>query len=52
MCDAVSEGDMKLLARLLRAGVPPDVCDYDQRTALHIATAEGNLAAVLVSCTE
>ena len=35
-----------LMNRLLRAGVPPDSCDYDRRTGLHLAAAEGNLGMV------
>ncbi|KAG2444345.1 hypothetical protein HXX76_001101 [Chlamydomonas incerta] len=46
MCTAVFEGDLVKLQRLLKAGAPPDACDYDKRCALHIAGAEGNLAAV------
>ncbi|KXZ41882.1 hypothetical protein GPECTOR_252g629 [Gonium pectorale] len=46
MCTAVFEGDLVKLRRLLRSGAPPDACDYDRRSALHIAGAEGNLAAV------
>lgn len=46
LCTAVFEGDLPLLRRLLSAGASADVCDYDKRTALHIAAAEGNLAAV------
>ncbi len=46
LCTAVFEGDLPLLRRLLRAGALPDECDYDKRTALHIAAAEGNLLAV------
>lgn len=46
LCSAVHSGDMQLLKRLLRAGVDADSCDYDKRTALHIAAADGNLLAV------
>ena len=46
LCAAVFEGDLKLLRRLLRAGADVNAGDYDQRTALHVAAAEGNLAAV------
>ena len=46
LCTAVFEGDLKLLRLLLRAGAHVDAGDYDKRTALHIAAAEGNLAAV------
>ncbi|KAG2493568.1 hypothetical protein HYH03_008087 [Edaphochlamys debaryana] len=45
MCQAVFEGDLVKLRRLLKSGAPPDACDYDRRCALHIAGAEGNLAA-------
>lgn len=50
LCTAVFEGDLPLLRRLLEAGAPPDACDYDKRTALHISAAEGNLAAVSAAC--
>jgi hypothetical protein len=46
MCTAVFEGDLIKLRRLLHGGAHPDACDYDKRCALHIAGAEGNLAAV------
>jgi ankyrin repeat protein len=46
MCTAVFEGDLVKLKRLLRAGAPPDACDYDKRAAIHIAAAEGNVTAV------
>ncbi|GLC57329.1 hypothetical protein PLESTB_001212500 [Pleodorina starrii] len=46
VCTAVYDGDLVKLRRLLRSGAPPDACDYDKRSALHIAGAEGNLAAV------
>lgn len=46
LCTAVFEGDLKLLRRLLRGGAHVDADDYDRRTALHVAAAEGNLAAV------
>ena len=46
MCTAVFEGDTPLLRRLLSSGASADECDYDKRTALHIAAAEGNMPAV------
>lgn len=46
LCTCVFEGNMPLLKRYLVAGVPIDEGDYDLRTALHIAAAEGNLTAV------
>lgn len=46
LCTCVFEGDLPLLRRLVSAGAPADAGDYDKRTALHIAAAEGNTAAV------
>ena len=48
LCRAVYEGDMRLLYRLVHAGANVSISDYDGRTALHVACAEGNLAAVSV----
>ena len=36
----------QLLRRLLRAGAPVDIGDYDGRTPLHISAAEGNQVMV------
>jgi len=41
MCQAASVGDVEYLRRLLRFGCEPDSCDYDGRTAAHLACAEG-----------
>lgn len=49
LCTAVFDGDMPLLRRLLHAGANPNAGDYDKRTALHIAAADGNLPAVRVA---
>jgi hypothetical protein len=46
MCTAVYRHELPKLRLLLRAGAPPDACDYDKRSPLHIAGAEGNLTAV------
>jgi ankyrin repeat protein len=46
LCGCVFSGDLPLLRRLLRCGLAADAGDYDRRTALHVAAAEGNLAAV------
>jgi ankyrin repeat protein len=35
-------------SRLITAGADANATDYDQRTALHIAAADGNLSAVKV----
>ena len=43
---ACLQGDLKLMARLLKAGADVNAGDYDKRTPLHIAAAEVNLTAV------
>lgn len=48
LCQAVCDGDIVLLKRLLKAGIQVNASDYDQRTAAHIAAAEGNVAAIRV----
>ena len=35
-----------MVERLVRAGVRVDAGDYDRRTALHLAAAEGRFAVV------
>ena len=51
LCNAVIHGDVALLRRLLSSGVDPNAADYDLRTPLHIAAAEGltEIAEVLLS---
>jgi ankyrin repeat protein len=39
-----------LLRRYIKAGITVNAANFDQRTALHVAAAEGNLAAVRRSC--
>ena len=48
LCTCVFSGDLPQLRRLLRCGLTVDAGDYDKRTALHIAAAEGNPQAVRV----
>jgi ankyrin repeat protein len=48
LCQAVFEGDILFLKRLLKAGIDVNAADYDKRTAAHIAAAEGNVAAMKV----
>jgi hypothetical protein len=48
LCQAVFDGDVVLLKRLLKAGIQVNAADYDKRTAAHIAAAEGNGAAIRV----
>jgi ankyrin repeat protein len=46
LCQVVFDGDVKKLYRLLKSGIPVNAGDYDQRTAAHIAAAEGNTVAL------
>lgn len=48
LCQAVFDGDCKLLKRLLKAKIQVNAADYDKRTAAHIAAAEGNVAAIRI----
>jgi ankyrin repeat protein len=48
LCQAVFDGDILTLRRLLKARILVDAGDYDRRTAVHIAAAEGNVAALKV----
>lgn len=51
LCAIVMAGDaVKLKLYVSGAGVRcgPDVCDYDKRTPLHIAAAEGNVACARI----
>ncbi|KAK9106580.1 hypothetical protein Syun_022591 [Stephania yunnanensis] len=41
LCLAVAKGDSDFLKRLLSNGVDPNSRDYDHRTPLHVAAAEG-----------
>lgn len=49
---AIRNGDLEQVRRLVPAQVNPDVQDYDMRTLLHIASAEGHLqiAKHLIEC--
>ncbi|XP_068661937.1 potassium channel KOR1-like [Aristolochia californica] len=40
-CEAVAKGDSDFLKRLLAYGANPNSKNYDQRTPLHVAAAEG-----------
>eukprot|EP00762_Andalucia_godoyi_P005373 ANDGO_06711.mRNA.1 Urea transporter DVU1160 len=49
ICMLASSGNSKLLDLLFRHGViPKDICDYDQRTPLHIAASLGHREVVSV----
>lgn len=51
MCSAAGRGMLPQMREMLVAGVSPSVADYDKRTPLHLACAEGHLdvAEFLVS---
>ena len=42
LCSATSSGDASLLRMLLLAGANPAACDYDGRTAIHLAACSGS----------
>ena len=46
LCDAASAGDLDTLKLILDHSVDPNVGDYDARTPLHLAAAEGQDKAV------
>lgn len=41
MCYAAAAGDVAVIQRLLDRGCPADAADYDQRTGLMLAAANG-----------
>ena len=46
LCTCVFDCNVPLLRRYMKAGILVNAGNFDSRTALHVATAEGNLAAV------
>jgi ankyrin repeat protein len=46
MCQAVSQRNHTVLAMYMKAGADPLSRNYDERTPLHVAAAEGNLEAL------
>ena len=46
ICDAASRGDVGQIRRIIEAGGDVDIPDYDRRTALHVAAADGLLEVV------
>ena len=46
LCTAAHSNDLPCLTMLLNAGADANCCDYDKRTALHIAAADGHLKGV------
>eukprot|EP00928_Gymnodinium_smaydae_P038698 TRINITY_DN26634_c0_g1_i1.p1 TRINITY_DN26634_c0_g1~~TRINITY_DN26634_c0_g1_i1.p1 ORF type:complete len:2686 (+),score=507.28 TRINITY_DN26634_c0_g1_i1:210-8060(+) len=46
LCDAASSGSLAQLHMLFESGLDVDEGDYDRRTAVHLAAAEGQLLAL------
>jgi glutaminase len=46
LCEAAAEGKLGLLRRYIAAGADVNAADYDRRTPMHIAAAEGKLSLV------
>ena len=46
LCSAAEAKDAELIALYIKAGAPCDAGDYDKRTAIHLAAAEGNTSIV------
>lgn len=46
VCTCVFDCNVPLLRRFIKAGIAVNAGNFDKRTALHVAAAEGNLAAV------
>jgi ankyrin repeat protein len=43
MCSAAGQGMLEELTQMVADGVSVNVCDYDKRSALHLAVSEGHL---------
>ena len=48
LLSAASRGNVDRVLSLLHAGMSPSACDYDRRTALHVACSDGALEVVRV----
>ena len=46
LCSAAASGDVDQLNRMVAYGISPNAADYDGRTALHLASSEGNMKVV------
>ena len=42
LCDAAGNGNLDFVRQLIKAGCDPSRGDYDRRTPLHIAAANGH----------
>ena len=50
LCTCVFDCNVPLLRRYIKAGILVNAGNFDSRTALHLAAAEANLAAVRLLC--
>ena len=50
LCDAASEGKLTQLEVMVRSGIDPSQGDYDCRTPLHLAAAEGHIDIIKFLC--
>jgi len=46
LCEMARSGSLDIIKLMITCGAPVDAQDYDSRTALHLACAEGNLPIV------
>ena len=46
LCDLARAGDVEKMRTLLSAKVDPNACDYDKRSAMHLAACLGNVIVV------
>ena len=46
LCELAKQGSLDRLDLLIRSGASPNATDYDNRTALHLASSVGNLPIV------
>jgi len=47
LCEAAAENDHEKIRQMIEAGVKAGMADYDYRTALHLASSNGNLETVV-----
>eukprot|EP00284_Hemiselmis_tepida_P018673 CAMPEP_0174936494 /NCGR_PEP_ID=MMETSP1355-20121228/57632_1 /TAXON_ID=464990 /ORGANISM="Hemiselmis tepida, Strain CCMP443" /LENGTH=296 /DNA_ID=CAMNT_0016183275 /DNA_START=1 /DNA_END=888 /DNA_ORIENTATION=+ len=46
LCEAAAEGDLAQIRELVESNASPDACDYDKRSAMHLASSEGHIDVV------
>ena len=46
LCKCAAKGDLASIRKLVSARASVDACDYDRRSALHLAAAEGHVDVV------